>query len=108
MFSRCILFRYAVAPVVAAALAGCSGSSAGRVEVSGGVKLQGQPLRDGSIRFVPLQGQDTVSGAPVVSGRYTIPRQNGLRPGKYLVQVTSGHGPPPANEEAAAPGRRRE
>jgi hypothetical protein len=90
--------------VVAAVLAGCSGSSSGRVEVSGGVKLQGQPLRDGAIRFVPLDGQDTVSGAPVVGGKYAIPRRNGLKPGKYLVQLTSGDGPAPANEEAAAPG----
>lgn len=104
MFSWRLLFRYAAVPVVAAALAGCSRSAAGRVEVSGAVKILGQPLRDGSIRFVPLEGQDTVSGALVVDGKYTVPRQNGLRPGKYLVQLTSGDGPTPANEEAAAPG----
>jgi hypothetical protein len=104
MFSWPRLFRYAAVPVVAAALAGCWRSSSGRVEVSGAVKLQGQPLRDGSIRFVPLDGQDTVSGAPVVNGTYSVPRQNGLRPGKYLVQLTSGDGPTPANEDAAAPG----
>ncbi len=62
-------------------------------------------LKDGSIIFVPLAKQDTQSGAPVIHGAYKILAQNGLKPGKYLVRLTSGDGKTPAaNEQLAAPG----
>ena len=87
-----------------AALAGCS-SNDGRLGVSGKVTLESQPLKDGVITFVPLDGQDTRSGAPVVNGEYTVPPENGLKPGKYLVQITAGDGKTPASEDqVAAPG----
>ncbi|HZY86942.1 MAG TPA: hypothetical protein VFE78_19060 [Gemmataceae bacterium] len=90
--------------LLAAALAGCSDRYGGRLAVRGEVTLKGEPLKEGSITFVPLDGQDTQSGAPVVNGAYTVPRANGLKPGKYLVQLTSGDGKTPHDEEAAAPG----
>jgi hypothetical protein len=74
------------------------------MEVTGGVTLQGQPLKEGSIIFVPLEKQDTQSGAPVINGVYKVPPQSGLKPGKYLVRLTAGDGKTPANEEIAAPG----
>jgi hypothetical protein len=105
MFSRRTLFLCSIVSVVAAVLAGCSDSYGGRMAVSGAVKLAGQPLKDGSITFVPLDKQDTQSGAPVVQGEYTIPRQSGLKPGKYLVQITSGDAKTPdTSEEFVAPG----
>jgi hypothetical protein len=85
-------------------VAGCSDPYGGRMEVSGGVTLQGKPLPKGVIRFAPLDNQDTESGAPVVNGEYKIPRQSGLKPGKYLVQITSGDGKTPNDEEAGNPG----
>ena len=89
--------------LLAAAPAGCS-DYGGRLAVRGAVTLQGQPLKEGSISFVPLDGQGTQSGAPVVNGAYAVPRQSGLKPGKYLVQLTAGDGKTPHDEEAAAPG----
>jgi hypothetical protein len=80
-------------------LSGCSDPYAGRYAVSGTVKLEGQPLDDGSIMFVPLDGQDTRSGAGITNGEYNLPRQHGLKPGWYLVQLTSGDGKTPAREE---------
>jgi len=91
--------------IVAAFLAGCSDPYGGRMEVNGGVNLQGQPLKEGSILFEPLEGQGTQSGSSVTNGKYTIPRQSGLKPGKYLVRLTAGDGKTPAaSQEAAAPG----
>jgi hypothetical protein len=97
-------FLLLIAFAATAVVAGCSDSYAGRMEVSGTVKLKGQPLKDGSITFVPLDGQDTQNGSAILKGAYKIPRQSGLKPGKYLVQITSGDGKTPANEEIAAPG----
>jgi hypothetical protein len=89
----------------AVVLSGCSDQYAGRKEVSGAVKLQGQPLKGGSIAFLPLDNQDTQSGAMIVDGEYKVPRKDGLKPGKYLVQITSGDGKTPVNEsEVAGPG----
>lgn len=84
-------------------IAGCSDDLGGRKDVSGMVRLSGQPLDDGAIEFSPLTpaaaGEtDTKSGAPIVQGKYTIPRQNGLLPGKYRVRITAGtptQGPKP-------------
>jgi hypothetical protein len=93
--------------VCAAALliAGCSDSAGGRMEVSGAVKLVGQPIQDGTIVFKPLDKQDTQGGAQIVKGEYKVPRKQGLKPGKYLVQISSGDGKTPVNlPEDAAPG----
>jgi hypothetical protein len=90
--------------LLAVALTGCADRYGGKLAVRGEVKLAGQPLKAGSIMFVPLEGQGTQGGAPVVDGAYSVPRANGLKPGKYLVQLTAGDGKTPHDEEAAAPG----
>jgi hypothetical protein len=85
------------------------------MEVTGDVKLKGQPLKEGLIIFEPLDKQDTQSGAPIADGEYRVPRERGLKPGKYLVRLTAGDGKTPARvhvredknpaqHEAAAPG----
>jgi hypothetical protein len=84
-----------------AALAGCSDQYAGRMTVSGTVKLEGQPLSDARILFDPLDNQGTQSGAPIVDGEYQVPRDAGLKPGKYLVRITAGDGKTPTNEQEA-------
>src|SRR5438270_159491 len=76
--------------------AGCSDPYAGRFAVSGTVKLKGEPIREGIIQFEPLDAQDTSSGAPIRSGDYTIPRPQGLKPGKYRIRVSAGDGVTPA------------
>jgi hypothetical protein len=85
-------------------LSGCSDPYPGLLEVTGSVKLAGEPLKDGSISFAPVDGRGTQSGAPIVNGSYALPRPNGLKAGKYLVRITAGDGRTPANEEAANPG----
>ena len=79
--------------VASALLVGCSGSEDGRLEVSGKVKLKGEPIKDGTIvMFEPLDSQDTGGNATVAAGEYSIPRSNGLKPGRYLVRITAGDG----------------
>ena len=89
--------------LLAAALAGCS-DYGGRLAVRGAVTLQGQPLTKGVIAFIPLDGQGTQSGSPVVDGAYSVPRQSGLKPGKYLVHLSAGDGKTPHDDEAGNPG----
>jgi hypothetical protein len=86
-------------------LTGCSDPYAGRMALSGSVTLEGQPLDGASISFEPMdKGVETRAGGEVKNGRFTIPRESGLKPGKYLVRLTAGDGKTPANEEAGAPG----
>jgi hypothetical protein len=104
MVSLRALFLGSLLPLTVVLSAGCSDKHGGRMEVTGAVKLQGQPLKDGLIRFVPLDGQDTPGGGPIQNGEYKIPRANGLKPGNYLVQLSSGDGKTPNEEEAGGPG----
>jgi hypothetical protein len=90
-------------------VAGCSQTPDGRVEVSGTVKLKGQPIKDGAIvLFEPLENQGTAGNATVAGGAFAIPRTTGLKPGKYIVRVTAGDGKTPVNpvnpDEPPGPG----
>lgn len=83
---------------------GCADEYAGQFEVSGNVTLKGLPLKEGTIVFAPLEGQN-MSGGPIVDGHFRVERKNGLKPGKYLIRITAGDGKTIANEEeAGAPG----
>jgi hypothetical protein len=88
-------------------LAGCGDKYGGRVEVAGTVKLKGQPLKAGILMFEPVGGQGTSATASIIDGNYKLPRESGLKPGKYLIRVTSGDGKTPANlnpDEPPGPG----
>ena len=68
---------------------GCGGGDGG-VAISGEVTFQGQPVEDGMIQFVPAGGSGGRSaGAPVVEGRYSIPRTGGPPAGPYRVEVSA-------------------
>lgn len=65
---------------------GCSGD--GRSEVSGTVTLNGQPIQEGSINFIPIDGnQGPGAGAVIQNGKYHIPRESGVTPGKNRVEL---------------------
>ena len=92
-------------------LGGCSGATDDlpRQAVSGQVTLNGQPLSSGTIQFQPGAGPRAVSmsgGALIQDGSYSIPRNEGLVPGKYKVSVSaaSGDATAPAPKDVA-PGR---
>jgi hypothetical protein len=97
--------RRAAAAIMAVGLlnlAGCSEDDLPREAVSGSVTLDGNPLNSGVITFVP-NGPDIPSqgGAPVVDGKYSIPRAQGLVPGKYKVVISSGEGRPEKKVDTA-------
>jgi len=77
---------------IALFVVGCTDKSGGRVEVAGTVKLGAQPLKDGTISFEPLEGQPTRATATITNGAYSIPKDKGLQPGKYLIRVSAGDG----------------
>jgi hypothetical protein len=87
--------RLAIGILALTALAaGCSKpQTGGRFAVSGTVKLNGQPIKDGAIvLFEPLDSQDTAGNATVYGGAFAISLQSGLKPGRYLIRVTAGDG----------------
>jgi hypothetical protein len=74
-----------LAAVVGLGLSGC-GSSVRRA-VAGGVTLDGQPLDEAVIVFVPLDAGGRKTGGPIAAGRYAMSRDVGLLPGRYRVEV---------------------
>lgn len=69
-------------------LAGCAPGTGGRVEVSGQVTFDGQPIENGSIALVPLDlAQGKSVGGTISGGTYLIPAAQGPLPGKYRVEI---------------------
>src|SRR5689334_15696311 len=97
MFSRRAFVLCSAIALATAFSGGCSDPYGGRMEVRGDVKLEGRPVKDGSIIFEPLDKQDTHEGAQITDGEYHVPRERGLKPGKYLVRLTAGDGRTPAH-----------
>ena len=93
---RCALLLFLL-PVVW----GC-GTSDDRSAVSGTVTLGGKRLDQGNIMFVPvvMETGSQVS-ALITDGTYQIPKEGGLRPGKYRVALSSTDGATP--DPVAAP-----
>jgi hypothetical protein len=79
-------------------VSGCSDNLGNLQAVSGTVQLKGQPLDQGIIEFIPVGSPTeagdaaTKSGAAISNGKYSIPRETGLVPGKYKVIISSGDG----------------
>jgi hypothetical protein len=107
--SRAALFAGLVPLALAlAGASGCGDSAGGRLPVSGTVTLKGKALDEGVIEFVPLDEPEpgkpyTKSGAVVLNGKYSVPRQQGLVPGKYKVLISSGIKQEATGDEAPAP-----
>ncbi|MDY0166379.1 MAG: hypothetical protein RBS80_07535 [Thermoguttaceae bacterium] len=75
--------------VAVAMVTGCSRGD-GRQRVTGRVTLDGQPLPEGAINFRPAPGVSAnSSGGPIKAGRFELPADRGLVPGRYLVTVTA-------------------
>jgi hypothetical protein len=51
------------------------------------VTLEGKPLDEAVIMFIPLDISAGKTGAAVKQGRYAVPRDVGLLPGRYLVEI---------------------
>jgi hypothetical protein len=53
------------------ALAGCSKGPPKGV-ISGAITLDGNPVKKGAIRFVPIDGNTTTAGGEINDGKYTV------------------------------------
>ena len=69
---------------VAILCAACSGQGAQGI-VEGQVTYNGQPLKEGLIRFVPVGGASQTADAPIVDGKYTATTPVG----EFRVEVTA-------------------
>jgi hypothetical protein len=79
-------FGPALATVLAlAALPGCGGT--GRVEVEGAVSYDGQPIKAGSIAFLPAGGPGPKAGGAIVEGKYHVPAEFGPQAGPHRVEI---------------------
>jgi hypothetical protein len=82
----------AAASLLAMIATGC-GETDGlpREAISGVITLDQNPLPSGLISFMPDGPDVATQGAGIVKdGSYSIPRDQGLVPGKYKVSITSG------------------
>ena len=66
-----------------------AGDGLPREAVSGTVTFKGEPLKAGTIQFLPSSPSEvTAGGAVIVDGKYAIGRSEGLVPGKYQVLIS--------------------
>jgi hypothetical protein len=62
-------------------VSGCGGSSA---SISGTVTYNGEPVGDGSITFIPVDGKGPQAGGPIEAGHYGV---DNITPGPKLVRI---------------------
>lgn len=86
---RGAMFAAALGLCCLTSIGGCGGS--GDVEktvVSGAATYEGQPIEDGTIRFVPVKGtQAPVSAAQIQKGRYSADAKGGVPVGTHRVEI---------------------
>ena len=69
-------------------LFGCADSGPPTAEVSGTVQLDGRPIEEGSIQFIPVEGSRGPSAGGVIQdGKYHIPRKKGVTVGTNRVEL---------------------
>lgn len=74
---------------VALTMFGCGGDGLERSAVSGKVTLDGKPLAEGDIQFIPKGGDSRgAAWSQVVDGSYSISAADGPAPGTYTVSIT--------------------
>ena len=71
-------------------LVGCGGD--GRVGVNGTVEFDGKPLEEGTIQFLSedMSKGGAAAGGVIKNGNYAFKAEQGLPPGRYKVQISSG------------------
>lgn len=79
---RCIC---SLALLVGVLLAGCEQAEITRYKIVGKVSLDGQPLADGEVLFIPADGIGPSDACPIVNGEF----EGQVAPGAKRVQVNS-------------------
>ena len=86
-------------------LAGC-GQTSDRCMLEGTVTVDGQPLAEGNIRFLPQPGTGGPSaGGKIMDGRFSIARLDGTFAGEFRVEITASRKTGRQVESPFAPGR---
>lgn len=84
------MMRTIVSSLALLALLGCGGGGADHVK--GKVTLDGQPLKNALVAFIPMEGTKGVGGNGVTDadGAFTIktPRGEAIEPGEYRVVIS--------------------
>jgi hypothetical protein len=80
-------FVPATTAVVFIVFSGCGYGPDSRVPVQGKVMLDGAPVDDGVISFVPPDASHEKSSGTIKGGTYSIPAAQGPNPGMYHVEV---------------------
>jgi hypothetical protein len=85
---------------------GCSNSSGvDKVVVSGVVTLDGQPISNGEIRFIPTSGTiGPVSGGAIKDGAYIAQAKGGVPIGTHNVEIKAYRANPKSKATAGAEG----
>ncbi|BBO34633.1 hypothetical protein [Lacipirellula parvula] len=85
---------------------GCGNSSAiDKVVVSGVVTLDGQPISNGEIRFIPTSGTiGPVSGGAIKDGAYTAQAKGGVPIGTHQVEIKAYRANPKSKTASAEGG----
>jgi hypothetical protein len=75
--------------VAIASVTGCGKTSTlDKVVVRGMVTLDGQPIPNGEIRFIPAPGTaGPISGGPIKDGAYVAQGRGGVPLGEHLVEI---------------------
>ena len=75
--------------LMVASITGCGGSGdVAKTVISGAVSYDGQPIEDGTIRFVPTKDtRAPVSAAQIQNGRYSADARGGVPVGTYRVEI---------------------
>lgn len=68
---------------MAAAVSGCGGQE--QATVRGSVKLNGEPLKSGTIRFEPVDGRTASAAGVIADGRYQVE----MPPGEKRIQISA-------------------
>jgi hypothetical protein len=103
---RPVLYAVCLAGMAFAAN-GCSDDDIPRQPVSGYVTLDGQPLANGVIVFYPgieNRANNVVGGTIVKNGYFSLPRSEGLPPGRYEVAINSANAYKRSRREERKPG----
>jgi len=74
--------------LVAVLVIGCGPDTGGRLGLSGTVTFQGAPLKTGTIEFASGDAKQ-LSGSTITEGKYSVPADKGLPPGKYTVRISA-------------------
>lgn len=85
-----------------------SGCGPQRIAVEGRVTLEGRPLDEAALLFVPVSGGQKKTGAAIVDGRFELSVENGLLPGRYRVEVIDNPPLKPSHADATGFRPRRE